>query len=176
MNIYALIGVCCGIAVGLVICIAFFAIGNTNGKLRTEYDERQQIIRGKSYTVGFYSMLIAAALMCVLSMGEIEVPIENAVLYFILLFVGIMSMVIHSVWNGVYWGLNNKKGSYLALFVICTVFNLGSGIMACVHGTMIREGKISTPFIYILCGLIFIIVGAVMVVRSIYDKKLEGED
>lgn len=176
MNIYTLVGVCSGIVVGLIIVAIFFAIGNADGKIRTEYDERQQIIRGKSYTVGFYSMLIVAAILCILSIGEVKIPIENGVLYFILLFVGIMSMVIHSVWNGVYWGLNNKKGSYLILFVICTVINLGSGIMACVHGTMIRDGKISTPFIYILCGLIFIIAGAVMVVRSMYDKKLEGED
>jgi uncharacterized membrane-anchored protein YhcB (DUF1043 family) len=47
MNISRSFGMVLGIVVGLILCILIFKYVNTNHKVKTEYDERQQVIREK---------------------------------------------------------------------------------------------------------------------------------
>ena len=63
MNIFALSGVAVGMMVGVIIIVALFKFANTNRAVKTEYDERQLVLRYKGYRVGFYTMLVYEIVM-----------------------------------------------------------------------------------------------------------------
>ena len=81
-NIARFTGVLCGFAVGIVLVIIIAKICNRNRKMKTEYDERQNIVRGNGYKYGFYAMMIYAALLVVLGVAEIDLPAESCVTAF----------------------------------------------------------------------------------------------
>lgn len=177
MSNYTFIGALCGIIIGVLICIIFFKSGgNTDGKLRTQYDERQKTVRGKSYRLGFYTYMISAAIMSCISISDVSIPAEDAVIWFTWLFVGMIPMCVHSIWNGAYWGLNNNKTKYIILFAAATVINALTSIVSFMNGRMIVDGKLSTPFINFLCAILFLIVGGTVIIKKIYDDKLESEE
>lgn len=177
MNMHTLMGVLCGIIIGILI-VVFFAKkgGNTDGKMRTEYDERQKIIRGTSYKIGFYSYIICAVIMMCVSMAEMNIPIQDDALWFTWLVVGAIPMCIHSIWKGAYWGLNNDKTKYIVLFCVATVVNILASVAAYVRGNMFLDGKLSTPFINVLCSILFIVIGATIIIKKIVDGKSVDEE
>ena len=58
MNVFKSAGFVIGIVIGLIACVVLFKISNTNHKSKTEYDERQQVIRGKAYRYAFYVLAV----------------------------------------------------------------------------------------------------------------------
>lgn len=176
MNVYAVIGTMCGIFVGLILCAIVFKTGNTNGKMKTEYDERQMAVRGQSYKIGFYSYMIGIAIMVILTLGEVNLPMELPVQFFVLLFVGAIPMCVHSIWNNAYWGLNNKKKYYIALFVVAAAVNVLAAIMAWVQGEMIVDGILTIKFMNLLCGSLFFVIGITLIIKKFVDDKEKNDD
>lgn len=173
MNVYGLIGVLCGIFVGLVVCAITFKLGNTNGKLKTEYDERQIAVRGEGYKIGFYTYMIGTAVMVVLHISEVNVPMVLAAQFFVLMFVGAIPMCVYSIWNNAYWGLNNKKKNYMIFFAVAAIINIAAAVMSWIDGEMIVDGILTIRFMNLLCGLLFFVVGATLFVKKYVDGEVE---
>ncbi len=176
MNVYALLGVLVGIFAGLIICAITFKTGNTNGKLKTEYDERQIAARGEGFKIGFYSYMIGIALMVVLTIGEVQLPMELPVQFFVLMFVGAIPMCVYSIWNNAYWGLNNKKRNYIIVFAVAAVINIAAAVMSWIDGKMIVDGILTIRFMNLLCGLLFLVVGVTFTIKKYVDDKNVEEE
>ena len=61
-----------GLIVGLILVVILFKYANTDKKVKTEYDERQEKVRGKAYMYAFYTALIVEALLSMASICGIE--------------------------------------------------------------------------------------------------------
>ena len=57
MEASKLIGFFVGIGVAVLLIWAMFKRFNTDGRTKTEYDERQKTIRGIGYTYGYYTLM-----------------------------------------------------------------------------------------------------------------------
>ena len=77
-------GLAFGIAVGLLICVILFRYMNRDKKLRTKYDERQEAVRGKGYTFGFWGCMAGAALVMILDCGGFEIANRFVMDFFII--------------------------------------------------------------------------------------------
>jgi hypothetical protein len=164
-------GVLVGIVIGLI--VSFFAIKffNRDGKIRTEYDEMQEIIRGKAYRIAFFTLVIALAILLVLDIMEVALPMTNSVLYFGLIVIGIAVQAGYSILNGAYFGLNNNKAKFWGVMITVTVINLLVSIMAIVSGRMVVDGKLQDPCINLLCAALF----GVIAIFSVIPKKADEE-
>ena len=97
------------VMVGLVIAVIVIKVCNTNGKFKTDYDERQKVMIGKSYK---YAMITAWALMAlymVIDMGGNKLPMENSLVIFTIIVVSVMVHTSYAVWKDAYFGINNNK-------------------------------------------------------------------
>ena len=103
-----LIGVITGFVIGLALVVIIAAICNKNRKMKTEYDERQQILRGKGFKLGFYAMVIWAALNIVLSVAGFAIPAKPEILAFSYIVVGVLADVVYCIFHDAYWGMNNN--------------------------------------------------------------------
>jgi len=170
------IGIICGATIGLIISVIVLTVCNRNKKVKTEYDERQKAIRGKSYMYGFYTAVIYMAALVLFYMTEIAIPFTIPVVMFFGIFLSISVLAVHSILNGAYWGLNNNKGRYIIVFCACALINLAVGISAMINGSIL-EG-VQGPLINFLCGILCLEIGIAVLIKDHIGSKdeEEGED
>lgn len=167
------IGAIIGFVIGLVLCVGIFRICNNNNKLKSEYDERQEVIRGRAYKYGFYAAIFYLVFLTIWPLTEISLNVSDAVLGFCGIILSVCVMAIYSIWNDAYWGINNNRTRYLIIFVVATVINLLVGIRSVVSGDIIEDGIVQAPCINLLCGLMFLVVTATLLIKKFADKAEE---
>ncbi len=168
------IGMATGICFGLLVAVILIKLLNKDKKVKAEYDERQRQIRGRSYMFAFYSTVITEALMMLLSMGGFlkTLPVEEYVFHGASMFVGLMVLCIHSVWNGAYWGLNNNIKKYYITFIVLFIFNLMPFIGLIRGGLIIENGYIvNFPFLNCLVLIMYVVLGITLFARKRIDDE-----
>ncbi len=166
-----------GLIVGLVIAAVLLKVANTNHRMKTEYDERQQLIRGKGYMYAFYTVVFYQVLMIILAAGEIELPLERYAQECVGLILGCIVLCAYCIWNDVYWGLNNNKKTYCIIFVLGIILNLFPIVGQAMNGTLIENGKIGMPILNILVLIMMAVVGIELLIKKAVDgRNTEQED
>ena len=176
MNIFRSAGFAIGVVIGLVLVVILFKVANKDHKIKTEYDERQKIIRGRAYMYSFYAVLIYEAVMILFDLANASFPIEGSILHFGAILFGCMVLACYSIWTGVYWGLNNDRKKYAVIFVIVGIFNLVPVWAAYKSGELIENGRLGTPFVNLLVVIMMFILGAEMIVKLIMDARAAEEE
>lgn len=175
MNIFASVGAAVGLAIGLIISVILLKFANTNHKFRTEYDERQKEIRGRCYQYGFWAMAVYECIMTLLGIGEIPVPMSPFVIHFAAILIGVLVLGGYSIWNGVYWGMNNDRKRYAAVFIAAGILNLIPVVRAVHAHTLLEDGKLGAPAVNLLALIAFLTLGVLMLIRSAADRGLQEE-
>ena len=62
------------------------------------------------------------------------------------------------------------------MFVLIGLFNVLIGVMNCIRGNLISDGKLDVPAINLFCGLMFVVLGICIVIKSVMDKKKNMDD
>ena len=166
-----------GIVVGLLICVLLFIFANKNHKVKTEYDERQKAIMGKSYTYGFWGMLITEViLMCLRLDPNASFPVPNYLFHVIPMYLGLTVVSIYQIWKRCYFGLNNNHRRYIAILIIAGIINLAFTVCAIVffEGRMVH-GYYDLPYVNILCTIYLIVMGIAWLIRWSIDRKEKEE-
>ena len=176
MNIYKSIGVVSGIMIGLIICVILFKFANRDHKAKTEYDERQQEIRGKGYQTAFYAAMILEAVMTVLYFGNLPLPFEPYMAHAAVIFISSTVLACYLVWHGAYWGLNNDRRRYYIVLSVTVILNALPVIMTAVSGGLMEDGKFSSVCINLLVLVMLAMIGIVMLLRDYLDKKEAEEE
>ena len=167
-----------GVFFGLLIVVLIVRFANRNKKIKTEYDERQQIIRGKSYTYACYTLAAYEFIMTFLSMGGIleSIPIEYYNFHLFGIYIGGIVLAVHSIWNGAYWGLNNNIKRYTVVFIILFLINLMPVVLTIINGVKTINGIIMFPFVNAACLLLFVALGIALIARKRLDDRMKEEE
>ena len=176
MNTTIAIGVTAGLIVGLIIAVVLLKVANTDRKIKTEYDERQKVIRFKGYMYGFYTVLIFQVVMVLIHISGMEMPIEDFALDFTGVILGCIVVCAYCIWNGVYWGLNNDPKRYYVIFIICIVLNLIPIVVPAARGTLLENGKLGLPMLNVMVLIMMAVVLITLAVKTIADKNKAGEE
>lgn len=162
-----------GIFVGIILVVVLLKVMNRDGGLRTQYDERQQIVRGKAYKVGFYAILLTNAILLFLSTGDFGIERLGYMVFFIPIFVGLVAQISYSIFKDGYVGLNTNMTRFIIIMAVIGAFNFFLAIEAQIHGELIQNGSFKGPFINLLCGMLFIIIAAELIVKKCIDSREE---
>lgn len=176
MNREVMAGVLTGVIIGLLIVVLMLKLANKNGKLQTEYDERQKNIRGQGYRYSFFTVTVILGIMALLDIGEIKMPVAASVQYFFVIACGICVHAVYCIMNDGYWGLNNKKGTYQIIFWVIAGFNAVIATTSFGANRLIIDGKLDYPAMNLLCTVIFAILGAAMVIKDRKDKSCDDDE
>lgn len=175
MNEARLLGVLCGMLVGIILVFICMKFMNRDGASKTRYDERQQAIRGRGFQWGFVGMAVMTAAMIACSAGDVELPVVDGITYFAILAVGIVTAVSYFIWNEAYWGVNTSQPRFYLVMVMVIILNIAPVVYAVNEGELIVDGIMGLPGINILCGILCLIVLCEAVAKSIVDRKA-GEE
>jgi len=167
------IGLIVGFIVGLLIDAILIIMCNKNKKLKTEYDERQKIIRGEAYKYGFYFAMIYTGLIAILSITELDMIFTLDQLLISGIILSVTLVCAYSIWNNAYWGLNNDTRKYKLVFFAGFILNAIVVIIAFANGEMIIDGKFQTQFVNLMCTCMFLILTIVMIAKK---KATESDE
>ncbi|MCR5402876.1 MAG: hypothetical protein K6E91_03535 [Butyrivibrio sp.] len=176
MNEKVAMGVTLGIMVGLVICVILFRFANKDKRIKTQYDERQEVIRGRGYRFGFYTMLFLEVVLMMAKMAGLVFPIEEYLIHMVTILIGTLVICIHSIWNGVYWGINNDHKRYYIIFIVAIVLNLIPVASSLAHSTIATKGFDSLPMLNVLVLIWMAVIGITALVKKLVDSVNKEED
>ena len=165
------------IMIAIVIMIISLKFSNNDNAVRTKYDERQQIVRGTGYKYSFWTVVILQVVLCMLDAFDVNLPIKNTVLYFLVIAIGVMVHTTYCIFHDGYFGINNNPKQYYLMFVLIGLFNLFIGILNSIQGRLFSDGKLDVPVINFICGLMFVILGICIAINKyILKNEDDSED
>ena len=157
-----------------VILLAAFSKGKQLQSPR--YDERQELERGRGFRYGFFTLLISIG--CVLCFDWTGVIPEHnqTVFYATCIFMGLLVYASYCIWHESYFALNQKTNAVLVFFTLIGLFNIALGISSIVDGSLVQNGIFETRFLNLECGVLFLILMVVLLVKRARDKKKDAAD
>lgn len=166
-------GIIAGVIIGIIIVLFILKYTKTNRKLKCEYDERQELVRGRGFKYGFFTMLIVAA--CTEAWSAF---IENAIINhftstMLTCFSGITVYAIYCIWNDAYFALNEKRKSLIIVFAFVGIYNLILGCVNIFQHLTQNTGLITANMI---CAVMFIAIFIALLLKSRKDQKDESEN
>ena len=165
-----------GIIVGLIVAVIIIKACNRNGKFKTDYDERQQIMIGKSYKYAMITAWVLMAIYMVIDLGGNVIPMDNAMSVFTILFVSVMVHSSYSVWTDAYFGRNTDNKKYAIVAIVITAINVAATIAYIKDGQLIVDGVLTVRGVNAECALMFLIIGVEFCIKAVIDKKQEGRE
>ncbi len=171
MSILTSSAVVFGIIIGLIICVVIFKLANTDKRVMTKYDERQEAIRGKAYTYAFYTGIILEAINMSLEVGKIKLPLADYLVDFFIIMASMTVLGVYCVWKGAYWGLNNNRKSYIRVLIAAVILNIIPVISVIVKGNLALEGSDSLPMLNIMVLIMLAIVAVAALIKKSLDSR-----
>ena len=167
-NIYRSAGVAIGILIGLVIAFALVIVANKNRKFKTEYDERQLKVRGDAYRYAFYTVVVYEVIMFIIGIGGFSLPIDEYVLHFAGIILGVLVLSGICIWKDAYWGLNNNRKRYGIILVIAGLLNAFPVAMM-----LMGKSEESFPWVNLLVCVMLLVVGVELIMKHLVEKRAE---
>ncbi|MBQ5514656.1 MAG: hypothetical protein IIT84_03105 [Oscillospiraceae bacterium] len=170
MNYYLM-----GIWVGIIIGLAIYLITR---KTTEDYDERQLVIRGKAYKVGFLSTLGAGAVYGFISTVLKRPLAEDGIAVFFILLFGVGVFVVYCIMNDAFFSISDKiKPVHLVVLLLLGVVSQGYMIYTnLTEGTIVgKNGELTARVLPFGILLLFLCVLAALAVKLIKSRK-ESED
>ena len=86
------------------------------------------------------------------------------------IFLGIVVQCGYCIWKGAYVGLNTNMKRYLIFAVVISLINFLSFFAAWKNDSLIVDGVLQTPFVNLLCAVMFAVLGAIGLLRRSADR------
>ena len=170
MNYYLM-----GIWVGIIIGLAIYLITR---KTTEDYDERQLVIRGKAYKVGFLSTLGAGAVYGFISTVLKRPLAEDGIAVFFILLFGVGVFVVYCIMNDAFFSISDKiKPVHLVVLLLLGMVSQGYMIYTnLTEGTIVgKNGELTARVLPFGTLLFFLCVLAALAIKLIKSRK-ESED
>lgn len=164
-------GVVCGIIVGIILVVILLKITKTNGKIKCEFDERQEMIRGRGFKYGFYTLLIYDAVYGVVDLTVEKPYADNLLMLVIGIAISVVVYAGYAIWHESYFALNESPRKFLIAFAAVAVINLAIAGINAKRGILIQEGQLTWYGTNLVAGIMFLAIMLVLGVKLLVVKK-----
>lgn len=160
-----------GMVLGLVLAVIFKSVIMKGDDVKGNYDERQELVRGRGYKYSFYTMMITTFLYYVMQLSGIGLPMSGDIAMVVTMFIGICVCACYCIWNEGYFALNERIGTFIVIALIGGGINLIMGISAFISGAAVQNGKYTFRSINLFVGIMILIICGVMLLKKICGDR-----
>lgn len=166
-----------GFIVGMLIVVAVSTVAQRLAKKKGcvgkgQYDERQQVARGKAFTWAYTTLLVYLTLWTVFR--TMEVPFfSEALSVWIGALISLGVFVGYAIFHDAYFKASESPKSWIAIISIIGLVNTGLGIARLFRGETIVERLYENMNLFV--GLLFVVVLLCIVVKRATDRRAEEE-
>lgn len=173
MNRAMIIGIGCGIIVGLIVAFILLLVMKTDGSLKSKYDERQELVRGRGFKYGFFTMMVYYVIYGFLGVALEKMPVDHLVGCILGILLGVLVCACYAIWNEGYFALNEDRKRVLIIFAVIAIVNfVVAGVNMMQYG-LVQDGVLTIHSLNLFCGLLFIIIGIVLFLKDRLGAKEE---
>ena len=167
MNTAWWIGFAVGIMIVAVVCAVVARMARRKGVGKGEYDERQQIARGRAFTWAYATLLVYLALWMILRGLEVPFFMESlsvavGALLSIAVFVG------YSVFHDAYFKASESPRAWIVIICAIGLLNTGIGLHHLLTGATLRERLYENMNLFV--GLLLVATLAFIVIKRAMDR------
>ena len=162
-----------GIATGIILTVLLWALTKNGDITKNQYDERQEIVRGKGFKLGFFTICVSNLMFIVLNFFEVKLFSQMEVAMFISIIAGVSVYVCYCIWNDGYFALNENKKRIMIVFCLLGVSNLLLGIGNIITGDAVVDGALTYRSINLFCGILILIILIALIIKKLSDGKEE---
>ena len=159
------------LAIVMAVVILFILWKYKKKTVKGNFDERQELIRGRGYKYATFTLLILLALdMMAESSGIIDVlPVAREIVTFFIIMAGVMVYALYCIKNDSFFGVGQDTRTYRALMWVIIVLNAFTGLNGLRDGVM-ENGKLaSSP-----CMSLVFCTGFTIIMIALYVKKAKN--
>ncbi|MEE0061443.1 MAG: hypothetical protein UE295_11505 [Acutalibacteraceae bacterium] len=139
------------------------------------FDERQELIRGRAFKYAFFSILIYVAGYGVISaLFEKDFMTTPAALY-AGIYIALVIFAVYNIWNESFFALKQTPIPFIVLFSITTICSGYGGISSIKDGSIIENGLLTFDFMSLVASIAFAVIVITILIRLIINKKSEQE-
>lgn len=138
-----------------------------------EYDERQEAIRGRGFKLAYFTAIITLVLG---GCAEILLDAVWCGLFsfaMLALWLSICVFTTYCVVKDAYFTLRSKRRVLIFIFFASSAINLYFGIRSIATGELLSGGMLSLYSVNLLSGVCCLYLGAMMIVRSLWERGRE---
>lgn len=170
------IGVSAGAMAGILLVIAILKFSKKDGSLKCRYDERQELVRGRGFKYGFFTMVIYEAFNMWYG-SFLERMIMREVITAFGIFLGIVVYAGYAIWNDGYFSLNENHQRVIVSFVAIAVGNILLGLARIPGEDFFVDGAIGYPAVNLMMGVMALCLLGILLVKKVCKKEpAEGQE
>lgn len=163
-----LFGVICGGLVGLLLIVFM----KKDGRLRCNYDERQELIRGRGFRYAFDAYI--ACMVADFLFGEmLERFMVRSVASMLYLCIGVLVVSVHGILNDGYFSLNENPKRVMAVFFGLFLINFAGSLFYIHNGLLIENGRLTERTINLFCAALLLIIFLTILIKNVCAKRQE---
>ena len=161
-----------GILIVAVVGVVVARLARKKGVGKGEYDERQQIARGRAFTWAYATLLVYLALWMVLRSLEVPFFMESlsvaiGALISIAVFVG------YSIFHDAYFKASESPRFWIVIICLVGLLNTGLGLRRLLTGATLRERLYDNMNLFV--GLLLVATLAFIVIKRAMDRRCAEE-
>ncbi|MBQ2804208.1 MAG: hypothetical protein IJF07_09960 [Lachnospiraceae bacterium] len=165
------LGILGGVIIGLIIVVVLNMVSKTDNSIVCKYDERQELVRGKGFKYGYFSIMISNVMWILLSLLEVSLFCNIETAMFISIIVGVGVFACYCIWNDGYFALNENRKGLMIVFAIVGGINLYIGLMNVIQGSVLENGSLTMKSANLFCGILLFAIFIMLLLKEAKDRK-----
>lgn len=159
------------VAIGLLLVAIILAVTKNGDKAKCKFDERQELVRGRGFKYGFFTMMISSGILIALNALEVTLFDNSKVAMLLSIVLGVSVFASYCIWNDGYFALNENRGKLLVILGFCGLLNTAVSISNIIHGNILENGALTFSSGNLFIAIIFVAIFIVMLLKHIKDGK-----
>lgn len=163
-------GLLCGLLAGFLVLAVLFK----KKILSMEFDERQELARGKAFQYSFLTLMICLFLYAAseMALGRWCDAFAGVMICIAL---SITVFAVTCILKDAYLSLREKPRTIMTMFALLSALNLGIGGTYLFHGGLVEDGILTFRVTNLIAGLMCLAVLIVYIVNFLLRDRGEGE-
>ncbi len=157
--------------IGLLLAAIILAVTKNGDKAKCKFDERQELVRGRGFKYGFFTMMISSGILIALNALEVTLFDNSEAAMLLSIILGVSVFAGYCIWNDGYFALNENRGKLLVILGFCGLLNTAVSVGNIIHGNILENGALTFSSGNLFIAIMFVAIFIVMLLKHIKDGK-----
>ena len=140
-----------------------------------DFDERQELLRGRAYQHAFLTVGGYTALYTMLVLFSGRQFMEDGVSTMVACFLGLAVFAVECIWRDAFFTADNRPRAYIILIAVNVLLQTAGGVEKLREGLVVQNGLLTMECLQLVCALTFLAVLAALGVKGLASRREERE-
>lgn len=146
--------------------------------MNKNYDERQELLRGRGATYALFTIIVLNFILfflesVILESMEVQLPMSAGTAGIISILIGVAVDAIYCIWKEAYVSLKLNVKTTVGVLLVIAAINLVRGIDALKEGAILKNNQITSRGLNLLCGIELLVICGILILKTVCKGREE---